>query len=303
MDIVIKSWNAAKYTVLAVDSIRRSTKIPHRIFIIDNGSNKRNLSLLKTIRNVHIVGLDKNYGPGIAAVRGFEKTESNWVVLMDNDVVVQKAWLEKIQNYFNDSKVGLVSPLRISSFFNYPNYESSSRLMWEKVKKAYSQPDTQLSKYLSGFNSLEDFRSAYVSWNNITNDNIIAPPGFVSSSCVVINRRIVSECGGIALPIFKKYGGEDVDLCWRLGKAGYKIIRTKDIYVHHFEHISINENKLEKEKLLKESNKLLYNMWGEEVLSMEKSLHSRFTKQEIRQKFPFINVFHQIKNHGTNKTF
>lgn len=291
IDIIIKSWNAANYTKLAVGSLQNNSDYPINIFIIDNGSNPENLQILESLQSVNLVKLDKNYGAGYAARVGFEKTKSRIFVLMDNDIVVQKDWLSCVIDYFKDQNVGLVSPLRYSSLTNYPETETSSREKWLQSKEISEDPNIQIKDYLGKFNSLDEFRSRLVSDNNLSDMEFLSPPGFVSSSCIVLNREALTKVGGIIGDDFVGWGGDDVDLCWRLGYVGHKVIRTVKSYVHHFEHASMKANKATINLRLAESNKLLYKHWSEKMFAIKEKNNLQIDDP----RYPFLKIFYNIK--------
>ncbi len=94
---------------------------------------------------------------------------------------------------------------------------------------------------------------------------------------------------------FKQYGGEDVDMCWRLGEAGYNIIRVPNVYVHHFEHSSMTSNKRSINDMLKNSNLVLYKKWGNHLDEWIDKITIREGDGHLND-YPFIKLFLNLKH-------
>jgi len=304
IDIIIKSWNAVKYTEMAVASIRQKTKIPYRITVVDNASSAQNLFRLRLIKGINLIEHEKNLGPAWAAITGYEKTHSKYFVLMDNDVVVSNGWLNKLLEYMEkDNELGIVSPLRYSDLWKYPGSDKSSRTVWEEIRdKSGLNPKEALEEYLGAY-TIEQFAGQLVRENKLKNEYLVSPPGFVSSSCLLLNRDILEIVGGVARIFFEEYGGEDVDMCWRVGNAGYKILRSKRVYIHHFGHSSVRENSLDINELLKRSNIKLHKIWNERVMKKQHELLRDNSLVSLEKKYPFISLFNKINRGLDGKIF
>ena len=175
--------------------------------------------------------------------------------------------------------------------------------MWENIKD--KNPQLSLSDQLSLFtrnNSIEHFEKDFIHTNNPETERIIAPPGFVSTSLVLLNRNVINNSGGISSDEFTGYGGEDVDMCWRIGESGYNIIRSAKVYVHHFEHSSMEGNKISIRKSLTESNMVLFKKWGHKTNEWVKKIEAIGGKNKI-DNYPFIKLFSDIKNDRTAEYF
>jgi GT2 family glycosyltransferase len=97
---------------------------------------------------------------------------------------------------------------------------------------------------------------------------VTAPPDFVSSACMLVDRDFIQQVGGIADPAYCGYGSEDVDLCWRVGAAGGKVAKTASVYVHHFFGASLEANYLDRRAALEQANRRLYEKWKAHLLAL-----------------------------------
>ncbi len=300
IDIIIKSWNAVEYTLLTVKSIKENTDIPHRIVVVDDGSSEETLSKLRKLEGITLIEHKTNKGSAPTAITGFENTSSELFVLMDSDIVVARGWLSGLSEHMKDTKVAIVSPIRYSRLM-YPGTDKGSRSIWEEIKTKGLHPEEALQQYLNG-KSLEEFGKELAEFNKVKDSLVESPPGFVSTSCVLLRRSTIEKADGIMSPEFKSYG-EDVDLCWRVGALGYKIVRSSKVYVHHFEHSSVKANKVDHYKMMDQSNQILYKKWGSQILNLGKKLSKKYNQSEMDSLFPFVKLFNDIKTKGYGTAF
>jgi len=302
IDIIIKSWNAIDYTMATLHSIREKTKLLYKITVVDNGSSAETLDILEHQKDIILIKHGKNLGPGKAAKTGFDATSSKYFVLMDNDVMVSEGWLNKLLSDIG-SDTGIVAPLRYGSKLKYPYSNCSSRTEWENIRDKNLQLSLfdQLSLFTRN-NSIEHFEKDFIYANNSKTERVIAPPGFVSASLVLLNRNAINNSRGISSDEFVGYGGEDVDMCWRIGESGYNIIRSAKVYVHHFEHSSMEENKISIKKSLTESNVVLFRKWGHKLDEWIRKVEDSEGEDKI-DNYPFIKLFSNIKNGRTTEFF
>jgi GT2 family glycosyltransferase len=288
VDIVIITWNSYKYLKSCLDSIERYTKdIDYRLIIIDNGSTDKTKQYLnQKISEKVIVKRNKiNLGYPKALLLGYEISTTENVCLMNDDVVVSPRWLSNLLKVMKENpKIGILGPVRPGADFIHPYTKGLSKAVLEQSKKRYKSPQGQLKFFTFGKDYLtfvKDFKKAnrprLVCFDNL--------PHIVSTCCALVRRRVVQASGGIVDTSFVKYGGDDVDLCWRLIASGFKLGITSASYAHHFEHVSITKNKVDRQKYLKINARRLFNKWEEPI---KEYLRSRtkdgLTREQILQE-------------------
>lgn len=110
IDIVITAWLRGWMTEACLEAIKRNTNTPHRIILIDNGSNWEGRLKYLAATDIY-VKLDRNYGLEYVKNLGMQFVESEYFVSMDNDILVYKYdpdWLGRL--------VGLMK--------KYPDYKA-----------------------------------------------------------------------------------------------------------------------------------------------------------------------------------
>ncbi|EOM77511.1 glycosyl transferase [Rhodococcus rhodnii LMG 5362] len=130
-------------------------------------------------------------GPAAARNTGMRVATTPFVAFLDSDVVPRTGWIEPLLSHFSDPAVALVAP-RIVAL----------------------EPQTSaLARYESARSSLDLGRkeSAVVAGG---------PVSYVPSAAVVARRDVLAELGGFD---DEMHVAEDVDLCWRLLDAGWRV--------------------------------------------------------------------------------
>jgi GT2 family glycosyltransferase len=93
--VVVPNWNGAAWLPACLDAIEAQTLAPARTVVVDNGSTDGSLELLAG-RGVEVVELGRNTGFAHAANRGLEAAGAELVALVNNDVVLEPDWLERM---------------------------------------------------------------------------------------------------------------------------------------------------------------------------------------------------------------
>jgi len=105
--ICIVNYKTPEFTKLCLRSIRRFTKYPYEVIVVDNGSGDESLEYLKSVGWIHLLerknGHDKSGGcaHGAAIDFAFENCDTDFFVSMHSDTFVQKDyWLSELVSLF-----------------------------------------------------------------------------------------------------------------------------------------------------------------------------------------------------------
>ena len=107
--VVIPTFNARAILAEALASLRTQT-VEHDVVVVDNASSDGTGALLaERFPHVRVVSLDENLGFGRAVNRGVEAVETEAVVLLNNDVICEPTFLERLLEPFQEDGVGMVA--------------------------------------------------------------------------------------------------------------------------------------------------------------------------------------------------
>lgn len=263
--IVVATWNSESILRLFVEYLQKFTAVPFNLIVVDNGSKDGTAGFLQNldalvVRNLLNVGVVK-------ALEQAEKlVETKYLVSANDDILVSPGWLESlIEVYESDKSIKIVAPFKQGTKIRYPYSGKNSRDVWDslKLKNQGKEPEFLIDHFCQGKGYerfVEDIKDA----NNFGNDVLECPPDFLPGCCVLVETEFIRSIGGLVDTRFQFYGCEDIDRCWRIGKAGYKVVRISKAYIHHFERVSVKNNNLSWKRIIKENNKKLVEKWDKD---------------------------------------
>jgi len=262
VNIIIVTWNAVDYTKACIESIRKYTSYPYLLTVVDNGSTDGTLEYLRSEHEVNLIANKENLGYGQAIVQGYEFRPTPLICVMNNDVVVSPGWLESLVSIAKkDPEIGILGPLRPAGFCLHPYSGRSTHVVLKETRgREIPPPEEWLRRFCAPY-TYEAFVREVKRRNNFGIRFLEGPPGAISTCCALINSKIAEKVGGLADPQFYKYGCEDIDLCWRIFRGGFKMAITSEAYVHHFKHVSADINELDRKSLTEENMRRFFEKW------------------------------------------
>ncbi len=145
-------------------------------------------------------------------------SNSEFVLLLNNDTVVEPDFLEPLINVFHKHKnAGIAAP--------QINYYQKKNLIW-------TEGGTISKLRGSGF--------AYSDRADTIENNDDKIVGFVSGCCMLLRKDIIEKVGLFDEDFFLYV--EDTDLCFRTLETGYKIIISHKSKIYHKVGASTNRN-------------------------------------------------------------
>lgn len=221
--VIILNWNGAEMLKRYLPSVVKNTPASSRkgkeieIIVADNGSTDNSLEVLaKDFPSVKTIVLDQNYGFAEGYNRAIAQVDSEYTVLLNSDVEVTEDWLDPLLAYLDThTDVAAVQP-KIRSWVRRSHFEHAGaaggylsklyfpycrgRILWH-VEEDKGQYDT----------------AAEVDWT--------------SGACMCVRTKVYKECGGLDAAFFAHM--EEIDLCWRMRNAGWRLVCLPESVVYH----------------------------------------------------------------------
>ena len=112
--VVIPSWNSVDDLRKCISSLRSQSGVDLEVMVVDNGSSDDSVAFLHE-NDVPHISLPRNLGFAAAVNLGFASTESDPVVTLNSDTVLEpNALAEMAAVLFSDDKIGGVQPRILS---------------------------------------------------------------------------------------------------------------------------------------------------------------------------------------------
>ena len=222
VSVIILNWNGAEMLRRYLPSVERESRVENRetnveVIVADNGSTDNSLDVLaQEFPSVKTIVLDKNYGFAEGYNRAIDQVDSNYVVLLNSDVEVTENWLNPLLDYMESHpEVAAVQP-KIRSWLRRDEFEHAGaaggyvnalgypycrgRVLW-RVEKDNGQYDS------------------------------IAEVDWTSGACMCVRTSVYKELGGLDAAFFAHM--EEIDLCWRMRNAGWRLACVPQSLVYH----------------------------------------------------------------------
>jgi GT2 family glycosyltransferase/glycosyltransferase involved in cell wall biosynthesis/ubiquinone/menaquinone biosynthesis C-methylase UbiE len=239
LSIIMPVHRDAVATRRSLESIVRNTHRPYEIIVIDNAADAETRSVIEAyagrVDNFTIVTNEFNLGYPVACNQGLARARGEYLVVMNNDVVVPPHWASRLLAAFSvDPKVGAVGPRT--------NYAAGPQLV--------ENPDY----------TEQTFPAWAEAWYR-KNAGYLRPAVRLIGFLMVLKRQLVEEIGGFD-PLFGIGNYEDDDYCLRALIAGYKLVIADDVFVHHFGSRCFREQPGRYAALLETNRRLFAAKWG-----------------------------------------
>ncbi|MGC8777295.1 MAG: glycosyltransferase, partial [Candidatus Caldatribacteriaceae bacterium] len=235
--LVILTRNNLEYTKMCLESIRKYTPEPHEIIVVDNGSTDGTVEYVKAQPDVRLIENGYNLGFALGNNRGLREARGEYIVFLNNDVVVTEGWLTRLLACAReDAKVGAVGPRS--------NYVAGLQLV---PQVPYGEDMEAMQRFARNW-SLENAGK----WETVPR---------VIGFCMLVKREVIEKIGGFD-PLFGTGNFEDDDFCLRLQLAGFTIKIAHDVFVHHFGSKTFQSEGIDYRTLMQANWELFKRKWG-----------------------------------------
>lgn len=237
--IVMLVHNNLDLTRQCIDSIYEHTPLEFELILVDNGSGAEVAAYVAELRNQHgnvrYVRNEQNQGYAFGCNQGLELARGEYVVLLNNDVIVTAGWLSKQLALLTlDPAVGMVGPRT--------NYTAG-------VQMVDGVPYTDLA----GMHAFAD------RWF-VENAGQFSMAARITGLCMVLRREVIEMVGGLDTA-FGIGNFEDDDFCLRVLRAGYRIAIAHDVFIHHYGSATFKALSVDYDRLLRQNWQFFRHKW------------------------------------------
>lgn len=236
--IVIVTYNSAATIAPCIQSLHRTLRANDEVVIVDNASRDETasvvLSQISSTPRFTLISNPVNCGYASAADQGAKAGCNPYIVFLNPDTLVGDHWIERLQYHLGPHKTAAVGPvsnyvagLQKAELYLPKEFCDCNDLdsLNQKLRKKYHQQGLE-TKVLIGF-------------------------------CLMVKRKVYERIGGMDHNLF--LGNDDLDLSWRITKAGYRLAVAKDCAVFHKGQVSFaSEAKNNTDRLVQESTDYLF---------------------------------------------
>ena len=215
--VVILNWNGVEHLRQFLPSVMQNTPSGVRIVVADNGSTDTSLAFVEqNYPNVEIVRLDSNYGFAEGYNRALKEVDADYYILLNSDVEVTAGWTSPLITILDKNPtVAAVAPKLLSlaeptrfeyagaagGFIDFLGYPFCRGRILSTTEQDCGQYDTPREVF------------------------------WASGAAFCCRAEVFHSLGGFDGDFFAHM--EEIDLCWRMQLAGYKVMCEPRSVVYH----------------------------------------------------------------------
>lgn len=218
MSVVLVCWNNKAYLESCLDSLYggglRST---FDVVVVDNGSTDGSQTMLaERFPGVTIIENDRNVGLSRASNQGIEATRGRYVLLLNNDTLVNGTSLQAMVDFLGATpRAGAVGGRLLNGDGSFQAGYAEFSTMREEILIATGLGDRLNPGYPSHRDSDE-----------------VRVVGWLSSACLLIRRAALDKIGLLDEQYF--IYGDEADLQYRLRQAGWPVYYLPHVTTTHY---------------------------------------------------------------------
>lgn len=213
VSVIIANWNKAQLTITCVQRLLQHIPVDRsEVIVVDNGSDPAEVERLRTALGplrVRLIELNTNLYFGEANNIGAEAALGKYLLLLNNDTLVEPNFLEPLLSAMKAPKAAAAGPRFI--------YEDGSL----QEAGAYLTPESWSVQH----------GKREPSWATIAGPGLHVVD-YCSAACLLIEKSVFLNAAGFD-PLYDPAYFEDADLCLRLrSQGGYTYFSSESSVVH-----------------------------------------------------------------------
>jgi len=213
VSLIVLNWNGQEYLEACMTSLLDLDYPDPEIVMVDNGSTDNSVSYVSDqFPSVRIIETGRNLGYAGGMNVGISRTNSDIVVLLNNDIIVEKDWLtELVRCMESDKRIGIAG---CKVFF----------------------ADNKRLQHAGGYVSLPLGLPNHYGYREEDNGDYDAMVDvqYVTGAAMAIRRPVLDQLNGMDAGFFPIYF-EDVDICFRAREKGWRVVYAPESRLVHLE--------------------------------------------------------------------
>lgn len=275
LSIIIVSFNTKKLTTECIESILRNTKgLTYEIIIVDNASNDgsidaiHDLKIKYPISSLKLIENKKNLGFAKANNIGASKSKGKYFLFLNSDTLIKNNFLKSIVSWMEENKNVAVSTCALK---NKDGSMQGSGGYFPTLFRVFSwmffiEDIPFLDKLIKPFHPIHSKSPIYKGLGQFKKRR---EQDWVTGAFFLTRKKIFDRLKGFDVDYFMYT--EEVDLCFRIKKLGYKIYYLPDWEIIHLGGASSSKEF--------------------PILSEYKNIKLFYKKNMPKWQFPFLRAF------------
>ena len=215
--IVILNYNGRKFLEAFLPNVIENSSGIADIIVADNKSTDDSVEFMRNnFPDIKLILNDFNGGFATGYNIALRQVKADYYVLLNSDIEVTSNWIEPVIELMESDECIAACQPKILSYHDKTKFEYAGAAGGYIDKYGYPFCRGRV------FQHLETDNGQY---------NDVKEIFWATGACMFVRASLYHELGGLDDDFFAHM--EEIDLCWRLKNAGYKIMYCPDSKIYH----------------------------------------------------------------------
>jgi GT2 family glycosyltransferase len=216
--IVILNWNGISFLKMFLGKVVSLSSGDGRIICVaDNGSNDGSAEYISdNFKDIRLIRFEKNHGFAGGYNLALEQIDAQYYVLLNSDIEVTPGWLEPLINYMDLNPDAASCQPKVLSWKERDRFEYAGAaggfIDWLGYPVCRGRILMNIEKDSGQYDTASD-----IFWS--------------TGACMAVRAVAWQKCSGFDPDFFAHM--EEIDLCWRFHRSGYRVFCTPESVVYH----------------------------------------------------------------------
>jgi hypothetical protein len=240
LSIIIVNYNVKEFLENLLKSIApASNALQVETIVVDNASKDGSMDMVRQ-KFPHVKAICNKENAGFAKANniGMQHASGKYILLLNPDTILNENTLNVMHRFMEANPAVGMAGCKIL------NPDGTLQLA---CRRGFPGPWTSFCK-VSGLSSLFPKSRLFARYNlTYLDENQTYEVDAISGSFMMLRRDVFEQIGGLDEQFFMY--GEDLDLCYRVQKAGFKVYYVHDTQIIHFKGESTKRSNINETKI------------------------------------------------------
>jgi GT2 family glycosyltransferase/lipopolysaccharide/colanic/teichoic acid biosynthesis glycosyltransferase len=240
ISVIIVNYNVRDFLSNALTSLYRALEgLTAEVFVVDNASDDGSVELIKKeFPQVHLIANSGNAGFAKANNQALVRSTGKYILLINPDTLVQEDTVRILVEYFEKNAAAGMAGCKIL------NPDGTLQLA---CRRSFPTPWNAFTKTF-GLSSLFPNSKLFARYNlTYLDPDTSCEVDAISGSFMMIRREVFEKIGGLDEKFFMY--GEDLDWCYRVQQAGWKVMYVPATSIIHYKGESTKRSDIDELKV------------------------------------------------------
>jgi len=239
LSVIIVNYNVRDFLENALTSVGRALKgIDGEVTVVDNASDDGSVEMVKKkFPGVRTIVNDRNLGFAAANNIALREAKGRYLLLLNPDTVVQEDTFQTIITFMDAHPDAGMAGCRILN---------PDGTLQPACRRSFPTPWVAFTK-ISGLSALYPESRIFGRYNlGYLDPDRTYEVDAISGSFMTVRREAYEQAGGLDEEYFMY--GEDLDWCYRIKQAGWKVYYVSETRIIHYKGESVRRSEIDEVK-------------------------------------------------------